>query len=101
MEAVHRASKGKKGRPLRPPPPNISGSQKGSAGTVPRNVNKGPFSPKAKLEQQRPGDSEDGAGGGTDESRGKQRNQTSGGGGPSEWETRGAEAGGAVIPSAQ
>lgn len=86
---------------LRAPHPNVSPSEKGSAGTAaPRNINKGPFSPTAKLEQQRPADSEDRAGGGTDESGGRQRNQTRGGGGPSEWETS-AEAGGAVIPSAQ
>lgn len=42
MEVVHQASKGRKGQPLRPPPPNVSASSKGSAGTVPRTSTKAP-----------------------------------------------------------
>lgn len=67
MEVVHQARRGGKGQPPRPHP-NLSPRSTGSAGTASPNINKGPFSPKAKLEQQRPADSEDGAGGGTDES---------------------------------
>lgn len=99
MKVVHQAKAGRHN--LHAPYPNLSPSKKGSARTALPNINKSPFSPKAKLEQQRPADGEDRAGGGTDESWSGSKGINQRGRRPVGVGDRSAEAGGAVIPSAQ